>query len=116
MRQIATGADGAGYEIHYARKQPPDGMPEELVAMHKAAAEAKEPDEAKRRSEAFGKAHGEWQREWNDNPTSYVAYLLVDGKLEGEHGTGKEARAAAQAMEAPISQSISAAPLRWRTE
>ena len=94
--------------------------------MHKAAAEAKEPDEAKRRSEAFGKAHGEWQREWNDNPASYVAYLLVDGKLEGEHGTGKEARAAAQAMEPPLVDmevrpeyrraDLPAAPLRWRTE
>jgi len=122
MRQLATGAEGHGYEINYSRKMPPEGMPEELEALHKAMGEAKEPEERSRRAEAFSKAHGEWQREWNDNPASYAAYLLVDGKLEGEHLTGADARAAAQALEPEVklsdggSPKYPAAPLRWRTE
>jgi hypothetical protein len=116
MRQIATGADGAGYEITFARKMPKDGHPEELLALQKAAEAATEPEERRRRHEALNKAHSEWQADWEKNPASYAAYLLVDGKLEGEYLTGKEAREAAQKLEAPISQSISAAPLRWRTE
>jgi hypothetical protein len=105
-------------------------MPAEIEALHKAMGDAKEPEERSRRAEAFSKAHGEWQREWNNNPASYVAYLLVDGKLEGEYLSGTEARAAAQRMEPktkPYTTSMTldgrttemtfpGAPLRWRTE
>lgn len=115
MRQIATGAEGAGYEVTFARVNP-DTMPEGLAEMRKAVEAATDADEKARRVEAFQKVHAEWQREWEADPRSYAAYLLVDGRLVGTHSDGKGARSAAQKLEPTVASNISAAPLRWRTE
>jgi len=114
MRQIATGAEGTGYEIVFARRNPGE-IPEGLAVLRKAVDDAKEPEERARRVEAFQKVHAEWQAEWEANPGSYVAHLVVDGKVVGECDTGKTARDAAQKLE-PSLHNLGAAPLRWRTE
>lgn len=115
MRQIATGAEGTGYEIVFARRNP-DEVPEGIAELRKAIDDAKEPEERQRRVEAFGKVHAEWQAEWEKNPKSYVAHLVVDGRVHSESDTGEAARAIAQKLEPAIDNRVGAAPLRWRTE
>lgn len=109
MRQLATGAEGHGYEINYAmRDEPPD-----VVALKTAAIKAEDGSEEKqRRIEAYRSAAMDWQQ----SDDSKGAFLICDAKLVGVFATGEMARAAAVKHEPALAANIGAAPLRWRTE